>query len=743
MENSYSVSELLDMSLEGLPTTARGIQQKAKREGWSFTQIPAKGGRGGVKKIYALPPDLLAQLRQRETTRLLTQTQPELLPALAETATELSGSLKTDDGDDLARSTQAQRDQAGARLGVLHKVEELMAQTRVSKETAITTILTMARHPSGEYIAKMLRLANDKRGGGAGIPSSRTIKRWFAQRDANRIMAKVKQPDMRQPEWAACFLGHYRQPQKPSVQAAYHRFARDWQAQQPLAKLPSIHAVRRFLHDKLGNVCREDGRKGKRELKTLQGYTEREFIHLDPAEIYSADGHTFDAEVLHPDSGKPFRPEITTIIDIATRRIVGWSIDLAESQLAVLDAISNACTSCGIPAILYVDNGKGYKNAMMGDEATGLMGRIGATLVHSAPYSSQSRGVIERLHHTVWVAAAKMLPSYMGADMDKEASGKVHKASRALAKQDIRLKGVPALANIARLSAHLMPDWQAFRRFCQERVDEYNNRPHRSLPKVLDTSGKRRHMTPNELWALKVAQGAKLIMVDEAERHYLFLPRKLATVQRERVRLHGSDYVHAALAEYHGERVQVAYRTDNGEHVWLFDDHGRYICRADWLASGVDYFPKSLRDKAKEKRIDAQVKRLADKQAVMEAARPAAVLEHAGSVDLGGLVLNGDALKAQADAALATMARAADGADGGKLLRLDRQPENAATAAAGVDWRMPTLPNAQSAEYNRRKIVPYDALNTAQRGFLAWCESPKGQLVMRECAELEQMLKFG
>ena len=97
MENSYSVSELLDMSLEGLPTTARGIQQKAKREGWSFTQIPAKGGRGGVKKIYALPPDLLAQLRQRETTRLLTQTQPELLPALAETATELSGSLEISD----------------------------------------------------------------------------------------------------------------------------------------------------------------------------------------------------------------------------------------------------------------------------------------------------------------------------------------------------------------------------------------------------------------------------------------------------------------------------------------------------------------------------------------------------------------------------------------------------------------------------------------------------------------------
>jgi hypothetical protein len=39
--------------------------------------------------------------------------------------------------------------------------------------------------------------------------------------------------------------------------------------------------------------------------------------------------------------------------------------------------------------------------------------------------------------------------------------------------------------------------------------------------------------------------------------------------------------------------------------------------------------------------------------------------------------------------------------------------------------------------------LPYEALSAAQQGFLAWCESPKGQLVMRECAELEQMLKFG
>ncbi|MCY7265051.1 hypothetical protein, partial [Pseudomonas protegens] len=67
---------------------------------------------------------------------------------------------------------------------------------------------------------------------------------------------------------------------------------------------------------------------------------------------------------------------------------------------------------------------------------------------HSLPYSSQARGVIERLHQTVWVQAAKRLQSYIGADMDKQAGQAVHKAGRKLMKQEAALKGVPALGNI-------------------------------------------------------------------------------------------------------------------------------------------------------------------------------------------------------------------------------------------------------------------------------------------------------
>ena len=124
MKTHYSLAELAEMGLEGYPSTVQAWTTRAKKGNWAFIEVPCKGGKNGKRREYELPPELQTQIRTRETTHLLTQTQPELLPALSET---VSGSLKTHDTDDLASSTQAQRNQAGARLGVLHKVEALMS----------------------------------------------------------------------------------------------------------------------------------------------------------------------------------------------------------------------------------------------------------------------------------------------------------------------------------------------------------------------------------------------------------------------------------------------------------------------------------------------------------------------------------------------------------------------------------------------------------------------------------------
>jgi putative transposase len=49
------------------------------------------------------------------------------------------------------------------------------------------------------------------------------------------------------------------------------------------------------------------------------------------------------------------------------------------------------------------------------------LSRLNITVSHALPYNSQGKGVIERSHKTLWVNAAKNLPTYIGKDMDAEA----------------------------------------------------------------------------------------------------------------------------------------------------------------------------------------------------------------------------------------------------------------------------------------------------------------------------------
>ena len=221
---------------------------------------------------------------------------------------------------------------------------------------------------------------------------------------------------------------------------------------------------------------------------------------LWPAEIYSMAGHTFAAEVAHPFHDCPFRPEVTTVIDVATRKLVGWSVTPAESSLAVLDALRHSVESCGIPAVLYVDNSPG----LMEDPLAGFMAKFGIAKQHPLSYSPQARGIIGRLQCTVWVRLAKELVACIGEDMDREARQREHK----IPCEDVQ-------AAETRLP---LPSWPEFLARCEAAVTAYNDRPHSSLPKITDSeTGKVRHQTPNERWSELTAANPACVVTTAAQ----------------------------------------------------------------------------------------------------------------------------------------------------------------------------------------------------------------------------------
>lgn len=597
VKSHYSAAELAALRLDNTPTTDKGWEKWATRDAWAFVEVKSRG-RNGARREYAVPPQIMDRIRLRAADTYIRAVAPGHAVVTKPRYTQV----------DLV-VTDSQRLCADARQGILTWLDRIMAQCRVSRDAAMTTMLTQAKAGTlDDHLIMMLRAARDPRGRkGDGFPSIRTLKRYLGQAKVGALAPKVPQPDFTVPAWAKAFLIHYQQPQKPSVELAYREFETAYRMRDRDWEFPTIHQVRRFL-GKVGKVAVEAGRMGARELKTIRPFIRRTFDQLLPNDVWSADGHTFDAEVQHPLHGRPFRPEITTIVDIATRRAVGFSIGLAESAIAVLDALRHASTRNGVLAIFYVDRGSGYANAMLQAEGTGITGQLGFEVSHSLPYNSQARGVIERLHQTLWVTGAKTLASYMGAPMDREAKLTHFKVTRKAIKNG---------------GAMPLMGWDAFMQFCNDQIDAYNARPHRSLPMTNDPSnGRRRHMSPNEAFAAFQAKGWQPVTLTADEADRVFRPRVERTVQRGEVRLLNNHYFSGLLEEFHGETVQVAYDIHDAHFVWVYEGAtGRFICKAEAGANTAHYMPMSYVEQAREKRADARAQRLQVKLDEVEAER--------------------------------------------------------------------------------------------------------------------------
>ena len=204
------------------------------------------------------------------------------------------------------------------------------------------------------HLQRRVAAANAKGGaGGKRTISSRTLKRWRADARKGTTALAPKSNGPGAPAWGAPLMKFYRQPQKWSLAKTLRKMA-----QAGIGPLPSYDQARRFLA-RVGEVEKNRGRMGARELKPILPFVRRTTDDLWPGDVYTADGHTFDAEAAHPIHGRPFRPEVTLVIVVATRMAVGCSCTLAESGLSVLDAIRHTCPRHGIPALLYSDTRPG------------------------------------------------------------------------------------------------------------------------------------------------------------------------------------------------------------------------------------------------------------------------------------------------------------------------------------------------------------------------------------------------
>ncbi len=596
-----TAKELAELRLAGMPATERAIQIMAKRNGWREhpTLSRRRAGRGGGWEYHTdlLPDDARADLLARRAEVATREVRGQELQRISQQGLETLSAR--------------QRMVMEARAALLTEAEARRVRHGWRERRALLSIVQ--DHEAGRLPDDLARAAG--RACERKRLSLRTLQQWARQLREGGLQALAPRPKKRERAleeiaWLPDFLRYYQRPQKPSIPHALEMMARDGLTP------PSYDQVRRVLK-RLSIPAREQGREGRLAIRKYLPYVARDTSALQPTTIYSADGTTFDAEVEHPVSHKPFKPEITTIIDVATRKIVGVSFGISENRYEVADALRRACVEHGIPAIFYVDRGPGYRNQLLDDDVTGLCARLGITKAHSLPRNAQARGIVEAVQKH-WNRFARELPTYMGAGMDGEAARRVHLATRA----DIR-----KLRRSRRL-----PAWEGFVRAALDYVNRYNDRPHSALPKIRDDeSGRMRHMSPNEAWAAHVQAGFEPLTVSPAEADDLFRPMVIRQVRRGLVSFASQDYFAPELEELHGQKVFVGYDLQDASKVWVREvarvdgelAPGALICVARWDGHKRAYFPESVIEQAEKRRVQAAIARKQRKiDALEEQLRP-------------------------------------------------------------------------------------------------------------------------
>ncbi|WP_051182952.1 Mu transposase C-terminal domain-containing protein [Desulfocurvibacter africanus] len=579
LKDVYSTKELADL----LGTSERTIQRQAKAEGW---QSRPRSGRGGGSEwiTSALP----IETRDKLAEALLARSAPAVILA-PEAIPAPAVSLKT-----------WQREIRDARLAILDAVSRLgaavgmlEAERKIAEAAACGGLV--------EHLQALVLKANARSGSSRAL-SAATLRNWrriLKLQGPDGLAPKAPEARRNDPAWLLYFMKLYQRRGQPSIRQCYEELQTPGLLPDDVT-LPALRTVERELA-RMGVRVKNKGRLGSRELKKFMAYKRRGLDDLELGDVYTADGHKADLNVQHPIHGQPVRPEIISVLDLVTRRCVGWSAELHESSWLVADAVRNAVEIGGIPAIFYVDNGCGFKNEVLTGPALGMLSRLGTSVQHSLPYGSQARGVIERFQGSCWVRSARMLPAYCGMDMDQQS----RKERDDRIKKDLKEQG----------SSKLLMSWQQFVDWAQGCIDAYNNRPHSSLPKITDQeTGRARHMSPNELWNLRLSQGAEVLRPTPEETADLFRPYVVRTVRRCVVQVANNSYFARELDLYHEREVQVGYDIHNVQMVWVRDLEGRLICTAGLDANATPYFPKPVIEQAREERARQQLKRIRRKE---------------------------------------------------------------------------------------------------------------------------------
>ncbi|MFU8625551.1 Mu transposase C-terminal domain-containing protein [Raoultella ornithinolytica] len=639
LKSHYTAQELANMRLPGLPETRPGIVARAKSEGWAFRPRSGRGG-GSEYSLESFPTAMQENIRGICIKQLMSK-DAEAFPVASVKSTGSKIALYREHPSlveqKLDRLTSDQTKAADARIALVSEVLRIGDVPGYSCAKAIREIVRQSK--SGELpqrLTDMVSLANAKKGTSRTL-SEISLKRWMAdfkkagtpaERIALLAPGKRQRVEPEEIAWLPDFLAYYRNPNGVHMTEAYEDFVSGWcqrYATQPemLLSMPSYDAVR-YAMDKLPEVVKQHRRITGSEARQLEGFVRRDWLCLPVNYVWIGDGHGMKMKVASPEHGNPITPEVTFILDGSCRYIVGWSLALSESVIAVADALRHGIKNNGVPYIYYSDNGGGETNSTLDANITGILPRLGVDHRLGIPENPQGRGIIEILNKTLGMRISRQFATYYGTGADKSTTRKVSKSL--IAALNAVDKGRELTAKQEQ-TLRDFPSWNELIGEIEAGVNWYNNRPHESLP--LKANGT--HFTPAQFRKCKLEkEKTEIEWLSDIELRHMFMPETECSVRRCEIRLFNNLYYSEALREEHGRKVRVSYDIHDATKIIVRRMDGSLICEAIWDGNKKAAFPVTAEYWQKQKRIKGMRERGEKKVRLAEAENVLTLSEPAG-----------------------------------------------------------------------------------------------------------------
>ena len=661
MNNYINATELSKLKLDAsiLPSAVKNILDKAKRENWQSRKRTGRGG-GYEYEIASMPSEIQAAIAAKLAEQALQNAPalPEHIQAASSKKPNKKmlqlGLIPVDEA--LASLDDEQKNCAFARIALVSYVLVLYhnanrdaagnqlpkSQMRLNLKDAADDVA--ARATAGtlgadkqHFVAVANNRTGEKRQGLSGSTLYRWVRLFQAAKGSTADKVRTAQilalaPDKTRKKtplaarvWLPDFQRYYNTPNKPTIKQALGQLAKEYCC---VSKdCPSYDVVERVVKA-MPIQMQMRGRVTGSEFKQYLPYIERDWQALQVNDLWVGDGHSFKATVQHPDHGRAFTPEVTVIIDGCSGAVMGWSVKLSESAVAVADALRHGMTKFPPPLAYYSDNGAGETADMLDKEVTGILPRLGIEHMTGIPGNPQGRGRIERLWQTTLIPLAKTYATYKGRDADNGTFRKVSQAMTSMIKAEKRGK---ELTPVQAAAKQALPKWRDFVADLTEMIRWYNEEhEHSSLP-INPQTGK--HFTPMAYYQYRLNSDGLRVMqepLSELELDFMYRPEETRITHRGLVMVWRNSYFLPELAAYHGKKVRISYDLHDASSVIVKEMSGKLIGKAKFGGNRRVAFAETRMEQLAENRRQGQIRLLNAKKEVVELERKSALpaLEH-------------------------------------------------------------------------------------------------------------------